>query len=465
MGNNPQQENAELKARLHAFAAIMRLGRDAFEQPDLPAAAVHIVNNSRTLLAYESSSLADLRGNPSLLAEYAQVEVKQHTEYAADVKILCRSVDLSGGAVELNEGNEAFRKLSEKARGAFSRLAGEGGSLLLVPLRSARFRSSAKDPFVWLMTFKGAVPPHVGATIPLLASDYGNALWSHTPRGGARLLLKWLRKITLIRILLLLLAAFVVAMFTVDVEHTVSAEFVVRPDAEYNSYAWFDCVVKNCFFNDGDAVKAGDRILEYDTDRMRFQLAASEAAFKEANAEYEQVLKASFTDRENLGKLKVLAFKRDSAKIAIEEAKWYLAHSVVTAPVSGILAIAEGSADKLAGRALRLGEKQFDILSDKGMIAEIMVNEKDASVLEGNPRITLFLHTRPELPIPVKILSSRFYPELTEQNIYSYNVKAEMENNVPGLRFGMRGVARVTGEKVKLGYYLFRSLVLWYRGV
>ena len=189
------------------------------------------------------------------------------------------------------------------------------------------------------------------------------------------------------------------------------------------------------------------------------------ACTEEANAEYEQVLKASFTDRENLGKLKVLAFKRDSAKIAIEEAKWYLAHSVVTAPVSGILAIAEGSADKLAGRALRLGEKQFDILSDKGMIAEIMVNEKDASVLEGNPRITLFLHTRPELPIPVKILSSRFYPELTEQNIYSYNVKAEMENNVPGLRFGMRGVARVTGEKVKLGYYLFRSLVLWWRGV
>ena len=90
MGNNPQQENAELKARLHAFAAIMRLGRDAFEQPDLPASAVHIVNNSRTLLAYESSSLADLRGNPSLLAEYAQVEVKQHTEYAADVKILRR---------------------------------------------------------------------------------------------------------------------------------------------------------------------------------------------------------------------------------------------------------------------------------------------------------------------------------------------------------------------------------------
>lgn len=31
MENNLQHENAELKARLRAFAAIMRLGRDAFE--------------------------------------------------------------------------------------------------------------------------------------------------------------------------------------------------------------------------------------------------------------------------------------------------------------------------------------------------------------------------------------------------------------------------------------------------
>ena len=83
------------------------------------------------------------------------------------------------------------------------------------------------------------------------------------------------------------------------------------------------------------------------------------------------------------------------------------------------------------------------------MIAEIMVNEKDASVLENPPKVVLFLHTRPELPINVKIISERFYPELTEQNIYSYNLKAEMVGKVPDLRYGMRGVARVTGQKVR----------------
>ena len=85
--------------------------------------------------------------------------------------------------------------------------------------------------------------------------------------------------------------------------------------------------------------------------------------------------------------------------------------------------------------------------------------------MENPPKVVLFLHTRPELPIDVRIISERFYPELTEQNIYSYNLKAEMVGKVPDLRYGMRGVARVTGPKVKLGYYLFRSLVLWYRGL
>ena len=43
---DPQQENQELKARLHAFAAILKLGRDALAAADLIAAGVHIVNNS-----------------------------------------------------------------------------------------------------------------------------------------------------------------------------------------------------------------------------------------------------------------------------------------------------------------------------------------------------------------------------------------------------------------------------------
>ena len=95
-----------------------------------------------------------------------------------------------------------------------------------------------------------------------------------------------------------------------------------------------------------------------------------------------------------------------------------------------------------------------------------MVPEKDSAILEQSPSLTLFLHTSPELPIVGKILSIRRYPELTEQNIYSYNIRAELAGErLPELQVGMRGIARLSGGRVKLGYYLFRSLVLWWRGV
>ena len=461
---DPAQENQELKARLHAFAAILRLGRDAFAAGDLTAVGVHIVNNSRTLLTYTRSVLADLRGTPRILAEFAQPEVNQHTAYAQAVLRLCREMTVGDAPVEINAETPPPGKLSSHGEAAWHELTAENHRLLIVPLRAPAAPLSKKEPFLWILEYADTIPPHVNATLSLLSADFGGALWLNTPRKGSGFW-RFLRKITPMRIFLLLVLVFLISLFMVNVEHTVSAEFVIRPKAVFSSYAWFDCVVKKCAVQDGDTVKKGDVILVYDTDRMSFQLAAAQAAFQEADAEYEKESKASFTDREKLGQLKVLALKREQARIAIAEAKWYLAHSQVRAEADGVVTLPEGSADKLSGRALRQGEKQFDIFTGSGMIAEIMVNEKDASVLENPPKVVLFLHTRPELPIDVKIISERFYPELTEQNIYSYNLKAEMVGKVPDLRYGMRGVARVTGPKVKLGYYLFRSLVLWYRGL
>ena len=459
-----QQENTELKSRLHAFAAILRLGRDAFAAGDLNAVGVHIVNNSRVLLAFERSTLVDMRGRPSILAEYAQTEVNQHTGFAQSLLALCRELTI-GDSPFVIDSSDAPAGLSSRGRAAWEELTADGRKLIVAPLKTAGVPASSREPFLWILEYADKIPAHVSATLSLLASDFGGALWMNTPRKGWGTVFRWLRKITVMRVFLLLVVLFLVSLFLVNVEHTVSAEFVVRPKSMYSSYAWFDCVIRNCAVKDGDRVAKGDVILRYDTERMSFQLAAAQAAFKETDAEYEQESKASFTDRERLGRLKILSCKRDQAQIAITEAKWYLAHSVVRAETDGIVTFPEGSADKLEGKALRQGEKQFDILADNGMIAEIRVNEKDASILDGEPRILLFLHTRPELPIRTKILSERFYPELTEQNIYSYNIKAEMVGSVPGLRYGMRGVARVTGQRVKLGYYLFRSLVLWYRGL
>lgn len=465
-----QQENEELKQRLRTFGAIMHLVRDSFGKKDIVSLGVHIVNNSRILLQFDRSVLLEMRHDrASVVAEYAVSAVNAHTEYASDMRKFAEQIvkllpeDSSCTVVE--KGGELYKRLEEKIPRVMENLFAEMRVLAVVPLRSPRNPVSVKEPFLWVMEYKGELPKHVNATLSLISGEFGNALWSHLPSSFSSNLTRYLKRITVGKVLLFLLIAFLVALFTVNVEHTVSAEFVVRSRTVHASYAWFDCVVKKCFFNDGDRIRKGEKILEYDTERMKFLLASSIAQKREAEAQYETESKDAFTNREKLGKLKVLKYKRQQADIAIEEAKWYLENSVVKAPADGILALAGGSADALSGRALHLGEKQFDLLSEKDMIAEIMVNERDASILSGTPKIVLFLHTRPEEPIQVEILSSRFYPELTESNIYSYHVKAKMLTDVSRLRYGMRGIARIRGEKVKLGYYLFRGAVLWWRGI
>lgn len=99
------------------------------------------------------------------------------------------------------------------------------------------------------------------------------------------------------------------------------------------------------------------------------------------------------------------------------------------------------------------------------MIAEIPVNERDASILRQAPRLTLFLHTAPENAIPAEIEEISRYPELTEQKTYCYKVRARLPKQMDDLRYGMRGVARLSGGDVSLGYRLFKSMVLYFRGL
>ena len=98
------------------------------------------------------------------------------------------------------------------------------------------------------------------------------------------------------------------------------------------------------------------------------------------------------------------------------------------------------------------------------MVAEIMVNERDSSILHSDFKAELFLHTAPEKMISGTMLSVAQYPVLNEQNFYSYTVRVKLpESEEKSLRYGMRGIAKLAGEKVSLGYYLFKNLILYFR--
>lgn len=138
---------------------------------------------------------------------------------------------------------------------------------------------------------------------------------------------------------------------------------------------------------------------------------------------------------------------------------------MIKAPADGILSLTDGRAELLAGKSIRTGDKIFEILGGEGTIAEILVSERDGSVLYKDMSVELFLYTAPEKAIPVKILDVSHYPELTEQKMYCYKIRTELPEDKKDLRLGMRGIAKISGGNVSLGYYLFKSIVLYFRGL
>jgi hypothetical protein len=157
----------------------------------------------------------------------------------------------------------------------------------------------------------------------------------------------------------------------------------------------------------------------------------------------------------------MLELQKEKAEITIKRNNWFMEKSVIRAKQSGVLDI--GDKDKLEGKAVRAGEKLFEILSTEGLIALVYLNEQTASVLGKDCKVTLYLHTMPEMPLIGQIESISPKPVITEKKTYCYLIRIKLDTTKANLICGMRGVARISGPRVSFGYYLFRNIVLWWR--
>ncbi|MBR7105316.1 MAG: efflux RND transporter periplasmic adaptor subunit [Lentisphaeria bacterium] len=458
-----QPDIREVSARLKALGVILKIGREMSDAADFTSAAAIAANSPEVLLHFKRSAIFESAdGKIRLAGEYGLFEPNPHSDTAAALTTVCRSLDFiergKGVILKVAEENE---QLSDAAQEALASLLGEEGEMLAVRLPVPGFAQNASYDLFWLIEFPGAVPGYVPPSVNLLAAGISSALFSQKFCRSASAAQKIRHHISKWKAALIFAAVLLVVMF-IPVREQTNAEFVLRAPEITGAYALFDGPVANCFKQDGEFVKKGETVVEYDTSQLRFRLDSARNKLAEIQKEYDLENSASFSDRERLGRVPLLAARLDSAKVDVKEAQWYLDHARITAPATGILALADGRAELLKNRVLRTGDRIFDIYGGKGMTAEIRVNERDSSILLDKITASCFLYTQPELEIKTKIIDIRSYPEKTEQNVWCYKVLAGLESSLP-LRYGMRGVAKIRGKRIALGYMLFKNAVLYLR--
>lgn len=452
-------EKVPADPRVTALGLIIKLTDDVFKAPDFDTAASLTVNSSHSLLRFKSAVLVEVGSDRTqVIAQYGQTELYPHTEQAQLQKVLARSLDFSENKIHLLT-REYLSYMEGKGADALSQLLEGDDPILAFKLEPPAFIGDPGFYFVWMLEFSGEIPEYVKNSSSVLARNFAQALFARRccSKKGVLRRANWNKWI----VRGIIAAALLVTMF-IPVHERLNAEFVLKAPEITSAYAWFDGPVARVLKQDGEPVKKGDVILRYDLNLLNFKLTNARNQLAEAEKEYDLESRASFLDREKLGKVKLLEARLNTAAVAVREAQWYLAHSEIKAPADGLLVLAGGRADQIENKAVRTGDKLFDIYGGKGIIAEIQVNERESSILAGKLEATLFPYTSPENGLRTEIISVRKIPELTEQRIYCYTVKARVLDS-DGMRYGMRGIAKLRGERIPMWYYLFRSVVVYMR--
>jgi Barrel-sandwich domain of CusB or HlyD membrane-fusion len=468
-GKDLQKELLKARGKLNALSAVLRLGHESFEKKGLVQWASHVVNNSVLAVPYSRSTLLDFRGlGAKILAISNQPEINNNSEYSIQLTYLARALNNLSRAVVVDQEFLKNQDADQRSFEALEYFMGTSKALMAMPIIPPDSQEGSEELLVWVVEFENKrSAAAASALLPLLCRHYSESLQyalSNRKKTVFNALVSKRSFFKPSRIILGLLFIFFICLFAVKVRENIAANAEIIPEVEHIYYAPFDGIIDNCFGNkSGMFVKKNKPILKYDNEELAFRLLAARNEHNKIKAKLDLIQNESFNDISKRGQVKLLTLQKERTAIDIARSRWQLKKSEMNAEVSGKLDI--GDADKLAGRAVRAGEKLFEIVATKKLIALVYLNESNASVYTKDSIVTLYLHNSPETAIKCKVQRISPKPVLTEKKVFCYLIRLKMLNHPSDIICGQRGIARISGPRIRLGYYLFRNIVLWWRRV
>ena len=248
------------------------------------------------------------------------------------------------------------------------------------------------------------------------------------------------------------------ALMLLPVRLSVLADAEVIPSDPYHIRAPLEGVLDRALVEPGARVTAGQPLIAYDQRDLRNQLALGEQELNVAQTELQRISQAAVTDPRAKAQLAVLTAQRDEKATEVEYLRDLLSRAAIIAPIDGV-AIFEDAAS-LAGRPVQLGQRLMTVAVPEAVDLELWLGTSDAIPLNVGAPVTLFLNVEPERPIPATLSRTGLLAELRDDATQAaYRLKARFADDMTASErpaLGLRGVAKLEGERVTLFYYLFR---------
>ncbi len=241
-------------------------------------------------------------------------------------------------------------------------------------------------------------------------------------------------------------------LFPVRLSVLTPAEVVARAPAVIRAPA--EGVVERVLARPTQPVAEGDLLVEFDRTTLMGRQEVARKAKATAEAELDQASQQAFFDPKAKGQLAVLKSKVDEKTAELAQIDDLLARSRLTAPRAGVAVLDDPS--EWQGRPVTVGERILAVADPADVELEAWLAPADVIALEPGAPVTLFLNTDPLRPVPARLLYVAFEATLQPDGLLAHRVRARIEPREEPPRLGLKGTARLDGDRVPLIYWLLR---------
>nr|WP_321241357.1 biotin/lipoyl-binding protein [uncultured Tolumonas sp.] len=213
-----------------------------------------------------------------------------------------------------------------------------------------------------------------------------------------------------------------------------------------------DGVIAEFLVKPNQSVKKNDILVRFDNTTLKAQADVAERALGVAEAEFRSSSQRAFQDAESNSRLDLLSAQVAQKRAERDYAQELLQRSEIRAERAGIAVFAD--AERWIGKPVRTGERLMDLADPMQAELKVELDVGDAIQLPADAEIALFLDSDPLLHHEAHLERAAYEAQPTPAGTLAYRLDARFSDKPP--RIGLRGTAKIYGERVPLGVYLFR---------
>ena len=216
-----------------------------------------------------------------------------------------------------------------------------------------------------------------------------------------------------------------------------------------------DGVIKAFHVEPNQVVKAGQPLFSLDDTTLRNRREVAARALDVAAAELLTAQQKAFEDSKSRGDVATLQSRIAERRAEVKAFEEQLGRVDVSAPRDGIAVF--GDINDWQGRPVVTGERVLQLADprDSGVLVYLPV--ADAIALDEGARIRLFLHVAPLSPLEARLRETSYQAVLSPDGVASYRLRGAFDaESADSARIGLKGTAKIHGDRVALIYYVLR---------